>query len=75
MKQRFLELLRTINREGMEDLIKFLENSDFLTLAFTSSIFKYPLFAKYINNEVTSLFSTLPLYANANSKLFSSSGG
>lgn len=29
MRERFLELLREINREGMEDLIKFLENSDF----------------------------------------------
>ena len=31
MKERFLELLRTIKREGIEDLIKFLENSDFFT--------------------------------------------
>ena len=31
MKQRFLELLRSTNREGMEELIKFLENSDFFT--------------------------------------------
>ena len=29
MKERFIELLRTTNREGIEDLIKFLENSDF----------------------------------------------
>jgi len=29
MKERFLELLRTTNREGIEELIKFLENSDF----------------------------------------------
>ena len=31
MKERFLELLRETKREGMEDLIKFLENSDFFT--------------------------------------------
>ena len=31
MKQRFLELLRETKREGIEDLIKFLENSDFFT--------------------------------------------
>ena len=29
MKEKFLELLRSVNREGMEDLIKFLEKSDF----------------------------------------------
>lgn len=29
MKERFLELLNGINREGMGDLIKFLEGSDF----------------------------------------------
>mgnify|MGYP001073085627 CR=1 FL=1 len=31
MKERYLELLRTIKREGMEELIKYLENSDFFT--------------------------------------------
>ena len=31
MKERFLELLRSTNREGIEELIKFLENSDFFT--------------------------------------------
>ena len=31
MKQRFLKLLRSTNREGIEELIKFLENSDFFT--------------------------------------------
>lgn len=31
MKERYLELLKTIKREGMEDLIKYLENSDFFT--------------------------------------------
>ena len=29
MKEEFLELLRRVKREGIEDLIKFLENSDF----------------------------------------------
>ena len=29
MKERFLELLSGINREGMDELIKFLESSDF----------------------------------------------
>ncbi len=29
MKEEFLKLLRTINREGIEDLIKFIEKSDF----------------------------------------------
>ena len=29
MKEKFLELLKSINREGIEDLIKFIENSDF----------------------------------------------
>ena len=29
MKEEFLNLLRSINREGMEDLIKFIENTDF----------------------------------------------
>ncbi|MCI8655278.1 MAG: HD domain-containing protein [Clostridia bacterium] len=31
MKERYLELLKTIKREGMEELIKYLENSDFFT--------------------------------------------
>lgn len=31
MKERYLELLRTIKREGMEELIKYIENSDFFT--------------------------------------------
>ena len=29
MKEEFLELLRTVNREGVESLIQFLEKSDF----------------------------------------------
>ena len=29
MKEEFLKLLRTVNREGIEDLIQFLEKSDF----------------------------------------------
>lgn len=29
MKEEFLKLLRTINREGIDDLIKFIEKSDF----------------------------------------------
>lgn len=29
MKEEFLNLLRSIQREGMEDLIKFIENTDF----------------------------------------------
>ena len=29
MKEEFLKLLRTVNREGMEELINFLEKSDF----------------------------------------------
>ena len=29
MKEEFLKLLRTVNREGIEDLIEFLEKSDF----------------------------------------------
>ena len=31
MKERYLELLRSTNREGIEELIKFLESSDFFT--------------------------------------------
>lgn len=31
MKEEFLTLLRTVNREGMEDLINFLNKSDFFT--------------------------------------------
>ena len=31
MKERFLELLKSTNREGMEDVISFLEKSDFFT--------------------------------------------
>ncbi len=31
MKQRFLELLRSTNREGIEDFILFLEKTDFFT--------------------------------------------
>lgn len=31
MKERYLELLRTIKREGIEELIKYLETSDFFT--------------------------------------------
>ena len=29
MKEQFLELLKTVKRDGIEDLIKFLETSDF----------------------------------------------
>ena len=29
MKEQFLELIRTVDREGIEELIKFLEKSDF----------------------------------------------
>ena len=29
MKEQFLELLKQVKREGMEDLINFLEKSDF----------------------------------------------
>ena len=29
MKERFIELLKNIKRDGIDDLIKFLENSDF----------------------------------------------
>ena len=29
MKEEFLKLLRTVKREGIEDLINFLEKSDF----------------------------------------------
>ena len=31
MKEKFLELLRTVKREGIEDLIKFIESTDFFT--------------------------------------------
>lgn len=31
MKEKYLQLLREVKREGMEELIKFLENSDFFT--------------------------------------------
>ncbi len=31
MKEQFLELLRTVNREGIDELINFLEKSDFFT--------------------------------------------
>ena len=31
MKKQFLELLKTVNRNGIEDLINFLEKSDFFT--------------------------------------------
>lgn len=31
MKERYLELLKTVKREGMEELIKYLANSDFFT--------------------------------------------
>ena len=31
LKDKFIELLRSTKREGMEDLIKFLESSDFFT--------------------------------------------
>ena len=41
MKEKFLELLRTTNREGIEDLINFLENSDF---------FKAPASTKFHGN-------------------------
>ena len=29
LKQRFIDICGTINRPGMEDLMKWLENSDF----------------------------------------------
>lgn len=31
MKEKFIELLKTTNREGIDELIKFLETSDFFT--------------------------------------------
>ena len=31
LKNQFIELLRSTKREGIEDLIKFLEKSDFFT--------------------------------------------
>ena len=31
MKEEFLKLLRQVKREGIEDLINFLEKSDFFT--------------------------------------------
>ena len=31
MKEEFLKILRTVNREGIEDFIKFLESTDFFT--------------------------------------------
>ena len=30
MKEEFLKILRTVKREGIEDLIKFIESTDFL---------------------------------------------
>lgn len=30
MKEEFLMLLRSVNREGMDELINFIEKSDFL---------------------------------------------
>ncbi len=41
MKEKFLELLRSIDREGMEDLINFLESTDF---------FKAPASTKFHGN-------------------------
>ena len=29
MKEEYLELLKSINREGIDDLIKFIESTDF----------------------------------------------
>lgn len=31
MKEEFIELLKSTNREGMESLLRFLEKSDFFT--------------------------------------------
>ena len=31
MKEEFLKILRTVDREGIEDLIKFMESTDFFT--------------------------------------------
>lgn len=31
MKEEFLKILKTVNREGIEDLIKFIESTDFFT--------------------------------------------
>ena len=31
MKEEFLKILRTVKREGIEDLIKFIESTDFFT--------------------------------------------
>ena len=31
MKEEFLKILRTVNREGLEDFIRFLESTDFFT--------------------------------------------
>lgn len=30
MKEEFLNLLRSVKREGIDDLIRFIENTDFL---------------------------------------------
>ena len=31
MKEEFLNLLRSVKREGIDDLIRFIENTDFFT--------------------------------------------
>ena len=34
MKEKFLELLKTVNREGINDLIDFIEKTDFILSQF-----------------------------------------
>lgn len=62
MKEKFLELLRSINREGMSDLINFIENS--------TDFFKAPASTRFHGNYEGGLLKhSLKVYELLNEKL------
>ena len=62
MKEKFLELLKSVQREGMEDLIKFIENS--------TDFFKAPASTRFHGNFEGGLVEhSLKVYEILNEKL------
>ena len=62
MKEEFLNLLRSVKREGIDDLIRFIENTDFFTApASTRSTAGFPriniMAVEIMINPMITLFS------------------
>ena len=58
MKEQFLELLKTVKREGIEELISFLEKSDFF-VAPASTRFHGDHVTKHIPPQTSPVGSSL----------------